>query len=244
MPPSSPTITYNDVWSNFPWGDYSGCTPGIGCISVDPLFVDPPSDDYHLQIGSPCIDSGDNFAPGLPGFDFDGNPRITDGDGDGDAVVDMGAFEYPQAMIEVFIDIKPGSCPNPLNLKSKVILTVAVLGTEDFDVDDIDPVTILLTREGYEDPGVAPIRWSYEDVATPFEGELCDCHDLNGDGYVDLTLKFDKQELVETLWLDLEEIAGETIPLILSGNLKGEEGGMPINGSDCIKILETGKKKK
>ena len=143
--------------------------------------------------------------------------------------------------IPVYTDIKPGSCPNPLNLKSKGVLPVAVLGTEDFDVTTIDPVSIVLTREGYEDFGVSPLRWSLEDVATPFDGELCECHDLDGDGYLDLTLKFDTQALVETL--NLAEAAGETIPLILTGNLKEEEGGTPIRGSDCIKILETGDKK-
>ena len=137
--------------------------------------------------------------------------------------------------IPVDVDIKPGSCPNPLNLKSKGVLPVAVLGTEDFDVTTIDPETISLTREGFEDVGVAPIRWSYEDVATPFEGELCDCHDLNGDGILDLTLKFDTQELVETLGLSGE--AGDTTRLTLTGNLKEEEGGTPIEGEDCIWVL-------
>jgi len=146
-------------------------------------------------------------------------------------------------MLEVPFDIKPGSCPNPFNVKSKGVLSVAVLGTEDFDVFDIDPDTILLTREGYEDYGVLPIRWSYEDVATPFKGELWDCHDINGDGYLDLSLKFKTQELVEFLELDLEEIEGETIALIFTGNLNEEEGGTSITGSDCIKVLKTGKKK-
>jgi len=129
----------------------------------------------------------------------------------------------------VFVDIKPGSCPNPLNLKSKEVLPVAILGTEDFDVTKIDPRTIILSQEGIEE-GVAPIRWNLEDVATPFEGELCDCPDLNGDGYLDLTLKFNTQELVEALFL--EEVEGQTIPLILTGNLKEEEGETPIRDSD------------
>jgi hypothetical protein len=137
------------------------------------------------------------------------------------------------------VDIRPGSCPNPFNTKSKGVLPVAVLGTEDFDVTTVDPATIKLTREGYE-AGVSPLRWSYEDTATPFEGELCECHDLNGDGHVDLTLKFDTQEVKGTLHLDGE--AGNTVPLLLTGSLKEEAGGTPIEGSDCVWVVQTGKK--
>jgi len=64
---------------------------------------------------------------------------------------------------------------------------------------------------------------------------------LNGDGYLDLTLKFSTQEIVETLVL--EDEARNTILLIFTGNIKEEEGGTPIKGLDCIKILKTGKKK-
>jgi hypothetical protein len=144
-------------------------------------------------------------------------------------------------VIPVFVDIKPQSCPNPLNLKSKGVLPVAVLGTEDFDVTQIDPATVGLSREGVEDGDgnpiiVSPLRWAYEDVATPFKGDLCDCHTLGPDGYLDLTLKFDVPELVAKLKLD--EVAGETIPLTLTGSLKEELSGTPIRGEDCISVLK------
>ena len=58
------------------------------------------------------------------------------------------------------IDIKPQSCPNPLNVKKKGVLPVAILGTADFDVNEVDPATVELE-------GVAPLRWDWEDVATP-----------------------------------------------------------------------------
>ncbi len=135
---------------------------------------------------------------------------------------------------EVEVDIKPQSCPNPLDTHSQGVLPVAIIGTEDFDVITIDPVTIQLTREGVEER-VRPVRSGYEDVATPFEGELCECHELGADGYLDLTLKFKTQEIVQTLKLD-EIPNGETIPLILTGNLK-EEGGTSIKGRDCVWIL-------
>ncbi|MEW6103971.1 MAG: right-handed parallel beta-helix repeat-containing protein [bacterium] len=85
---SSPAITYDDVWNNSaPNGpNYYNCSPGIGCISADPLFVSP--NDFHLQPSSPCIDAGSNTAPAIPPTDKDGKPRIINGR------VDMGAYEY------------------------------------------------------------------------------------------------------------------------------------------------------
>ena len=56
--------------------------------NVDPLFVDAENDDYHLTASSPCVNTGDNDAPGLPSGDKEGNPRIMHG------IVDMGAYEY------------------------------------------------------------------------------------------------------------------------------------------------------
>ncbi len=139
--------------------------------------------------------------------------------------------------IEVYVDIKPGSCPNPINLGSKGVIPVAICTSADdfFDASTIDPSTIILTREGYEDVGVSPIRWSYEDIATPYMGDdECGCHDLNGDGYIDLSLKFKTQEVINAL--NLSEEMGNTIPLIITGNLKEEFDGLQIRGQDCVWI--------
>jgi hypothetical protein len=54
-----------------------------------------------LQEGSPSIDAGTNDAPGLPETDFDGNPRIADGDSDWVAVVDMRSFEFQPACTQM-----------------------------------------------------------------------------------------------------------------------------------------------
>src|SRR5258705_6030682 len=45
-------------------------------------------------MASPAVDGGDNAAPQLPPTDLDGNNRIADGNQDGDARVDIGAYEY------------------------------------------------------------------------------------------------------------------------------------------------------
>jgi len=97
-------------------------------------------------------------------------------------------------VLEVPVDIKRRSCPNPLNVRSRGVLPVAILGTNDFDVCTVDPASIRLM-------GIAPLRSALENVATPFEpfvskeGEF-DCTDEGPDDFLDLTLKFDAQEVV------------------------------------------------
>jgi hypothetical protein len=70
---------------------------------------------------------------------------------------------------------------------------------------------------------VAPIMGSgpgpkYNDVGTPFDGDLCDCHELEGDGITDLLLKFASPEVAEML-----ELVGlphdSYVEVMLSGNL-------------------------
>jgi hypothetical protein len=80
-----PTVTYSDVQ-----GGYAG----TGNIDVDPQFEDPANGDVDLLAGSTCIDAGSNSAPNLPDTDFEGDPRIWDGNGDGTARADMGADEF------------------------------------------------------------------------------------------------------------------------------------------------------
>jgi hypothetical protein len=89
-----PAVTYCDVQDGW---------PGAGNIDSDPFFVRSPNpgpdgewgtsdDDYgdvHVTAASPCVDAGDNGAPGLAETDFDGEPRVQD------CRVDIGADESP-----------------------------------------------------------------------------------------------------------------------------------------------------
>jgi hypothetical protein len=61
---------------------------------ADPGFTDPAAGDYMLAAGSPALDAGAALAePGA--VDILGRPRAVDGDGDGSALPDPGAFERP-----------------------------------------------------------------------------------------------------------------------------------------------------
>jgi hypothetical protein len=149
-------------------------------------------------------------------------------------------IQGPPTLVNVPVDIKPGSCPNPVNVKSKGVLPVAILGTADFDVTLIDPVSISLNGI------VAPLRWSLEDVGTPFlplvgnDGAQA-CHERGPDGYMDLGLKFDTQEFVASLIESLGTVNDrDTISVQLTGTLKD---GTQIQGEDVILILKPGKNK-
>ncbi|HUW83046.1 MAG TPA: right-handed parallel beta-helix repeat-containing protein [Phycisphaerae bacterium] len=88
--PSAPTVTYSDVQGGY---------PGTGNINAAPLFAG--GGNLRLACSSPCVDAGNNAAPGLAGVtaDLDGNPRFVDDLGVTDSgagtppIVDMGAYE-------------------------------------------------------------------------------------------------------------------------------------------------------
>jgi len=73
-----------------------GLTQGSGNLNVDPQFADFAGGNLRLVQGSPAIDLGDPAAPagGELTVDLDGNARTQDGNGDGAAVRDIGAFEH------------------------------------------------------------------------------------------------------------------------------------------------------
>ena len=203
---STINITCNDVYNNT-GGNYVGISDQTGIngnISLDPIFCDPSSDDYTLASNSPC----------LPG----NHPH-------GQDCGLIGALGQGCEGLEISLDIKPGSCPNPLNPKSKGKLPVAILGTDEFDVTDIDPSTILLE-------GVSPIRWNIEDVAAPVSSnDECACTEAGPDGIDDLTLKFSTQDIAAAIH---DPAGGYKTALTISG---GFYDGTQFEASDCIIIV-------
>ena len=92
-------VYYNNVtqtggWQNsYQSGMQNCCVPttayvlgGTNDVHSAPAFVDAFNGNYHLQIGSPCIDAGNNSFVAV-NADLGGNPRIFNG------TVDIGAYE-------------------------------------------------------------------------------------------------------------------------------------------------------
>jgi hypothetical protein len=142
----------------------------------------------------------------------------------------------------VSIDIKPGSCPNSWNRDSNGVLPVALLGTEDFDVSQIDLASVTISRADGTGGSAAPHEGPpgphsvLEDVGTPFEGEVCDCHEAEGDGMLDLSMKFKTQDVADQLPVDDPD--GALVPLVVSGTLL--DGTPFTSGSDCVRLVPPG----
>ena len=84
------TIEYNNIQGGFD-EVYGPVTLGSGNINEDPLFTDSENGDYTLQLGSPCIDTGDPDSP----LDSDGTRA------------DMGAFEAINDCLKPFNVLYP-----------------------------------------------------------------------------------------------------------------------------------------
>jgi hypothetical protein len=89
-------------------------TDGGGNLSADPQFADPAHGDYRLTAGSPLIDAGvDNHIDKLGDTDITGAARVADGNGDGTALVDLGAYEYFPSSKPIDTHTLPPQDPQP-----------------------------------------------------------------------------------------------------------------------------------
>lgn len=101
----------------------------------------------------------------------------------------VGLAAGPSAL-QVVIDVKPGGFPNSINLKSKGVVPVAVLGSPRFGVIDVDVYQVTFA-------GASPQHFGYEDV--------------NLDGISDLIFHFPTENL---------QLTGASTEATLNGKLR------------------------
>lgn len=122
------------------------------------------------------------------------------------------AFTTPAvtpAVIPVAIDIKPDGDPNAVNLKSKGVVPVAVLGSIDFDATQVVFSTVKFGPDG---------------ASTVHDGHV---EDVNDDGFPDMVFHFKTQET---------GIACGDTDATLLGEIFGG-GGTEFMGIDAVKTV-------
>jgi len=115
-------------------------------------------------------------------------------------------------VLPVIIDIKPGSDPNCFNINSHGVIPVAILGTDTFDVSNIDQSTLSF---GGLDVRIRGNKWP-----------SCGLEDTNGDGLLDLVCQFQDNP---DYWS-----AGDSDYATLTGELLN---GTPFEGVDSICVV-------
>ena len=182
---------------------FTGCsaaTPIVAGIATLLLSVDPTLS--HGDIREILTTTAEDQV-GPPGEDTPGRDNFY-----GHGRVNL--FNALSALVIVAeIDIKPGSDPNSINPSLEGDLPVAILGSDSFDVADVDVTTLAFG------PGDAPFDHSQ---GPHFE-------DLNGDGFTDLMAHFRIEETgIE--FGDMEAcVTGETLD------------GTFIKGCDAVRTV-------
>jgi hypothetical protein len=109
----------------------------------------------------------------LPCYTDSGNPG---------GLIYKAVITYECGPMQVDIDIKPGSDPNCFNNDDHGVIPVAILGSADFDVNDIDQTTVEL--EGL----------TVKIVGKKTEKLLAHIEDVNGDGIADLVVQIQDED--------------------------------------------------
>jgi len=131
------------------------------------------------------------------------------------------------------LDIAPRRNPNTIRLNNnRKKVSIAINGTENFDVATIDPESLRLF-------GLEPRRVRFVDRSTPSEGYLNKQNQFDGavsvpDGHVDLIVRFDRDEFNKQV-----SAAGASAGTVMKGVLTGLlNDGSKIQGVDFFEVGE------
>ncbi len=206
-----------------------GCGPAV---LVTGTFTAPETEDTYSLM---AVDVGGNVIT----EDATGVPFWTVTPFGVGTVTSLSITVSATVVVEGALDIRPGSCQNMLSVRSRGLVWVALLGTDQFDVTDVDVDSLTLTRADGVGEGVSPV-WKHgrrfgavKDVATSPDDEHYDCATAEPDGFDDLVLAFSVDQLVESLSLQAEP-RRTAITLTLRGTLLD---GRQFEASDFVTVV-------
>ena len=127
-PYNIPVLWHNNLEGLAGTGVYGDVTEEEGNMDVDPQFKGSGEHECALTESSMCIDHGTNTVSGysipLPETDILGNQRIWDGDNDGSAFADIGAYEYDSSPLGIPNTISSAmvisTYPNPFTTSTTI----------------------------------------------------------------------------------------------------------------------------
>ena len=157
--------------------------------------------------------SGDSDGDG-DGVPDDADNCPEDANADQADIDDDGAGDACDPVINVTIDIKPGSDPNSIKLGDTGGVPVAIFSTAKFDAASIDVSTLQLSSAYVRLVGGRNVLASIEDV--------------NGDRLGDLVVQFDRGLLELTVGEDIGAMTGSTL---------GAES-KSVLGTDSVRVIE------
>ncbi len=138
--------------------------------------------------------------------------RVTDNEGETSNATTTVAIGSAGIIIEVEIDIKPGSFPNSINLGSDGKVPVAIISKSDFDATQVNPISVTLAGASVKLKGKGTPMASFEDI--------------NNDNLMDVIVHVDTSTL---------QLSSSDIEAILEGETYD---GKRFRGKDSVRIVK------